>query len=71
MSRVVFLKLFYYFILASLVLQGQEPYEHTPWDLEGAQARIETHRKGEAHLKFVFPEKVVGDTILVRVLERD
>ena len=57
------MKLFYYFILASLVLQGQAPHEHTPWDLEGAQARIETHRKGEAQLKFVFPEKVVGDTI--------
>ena len=54
------MKFFIFFFLTTLILQAQQPYVHTPWDLEDAQARIDFHRKGDAEIQFLLHDEVIG-----------
>lgn len=56
------MKFFKLFLFVFSVIPAQEEYEHTPWNLEGAQERINTHRKGIAEIQFVMENKVLSDT---------
>ena len=53
------MKFFNFFFLTSLILQAQQPYDHIPWDLEAAKARINSHRKGDAKIQFLLHDEAI------------
>lgn len=56
------MKFFKLFLFVFSVIPAQEAYEHIPWNLEGAQERINTHRKGTAKIQFLMEDKVLNNT---------
>ena len=45
--------LFFIMFSICIVVKSQQYYDHIPWELEGANERIETYRKGKAKLVFM------------------
>ena len=56
------MKFFKLFLFVFSVIPAQEACEHIPWNLEGAQERINTHRKGTAKIQFLMDDKVLNNT---------
>lgn len=56
-------KYFQFFVTLSLAcLSAQEPFEHSPWNLIGAQERIDSIRKGTVVIKFEMNGKTLENT---------
>ena len=51
--KIRFLATFLAFVFFGVSLNAQEYFVHTPWELDGAEERIEKIRKGTAQLEFI------------------
>ena len=56
-----FIAAFYVVVFFALISRAQEHLVHTPWQLEGANERIENIRKGKVQLAFVLDGKPLKD----------
>lgn len=62
-----FIATFLAFIFFEVSLSAQEHFVHTPWELDGAEQRIEKIRKGTAQLVFVMDGTPSQDSVSIGI----